>query len=270
MLMKRIIPCLLLKKLGLVKTVKFKNPKYVGDPINAVKIFNEKEVDELIILDITATVENTRPQFELLSRITKEAFIPFAYGGGVRSLGDLEKLFSLGVEKVSINSYSVENPEFIKRASDYVGSQSIIVSIDVKKNLFGKYEVYTHGGKRPANLEPVKFAMQMEKMGAGEILINSINRDGTMVGYDIELIKSVANAVSVPVIACGGAGRIEDFSKVVTECNVSAMAAGSIFVFHGKHRAVLINYPTQEELEEVMGPRYTYPEATISTQGETR
>lgn len=248
----RVIPCLLLKNQGLVKTIKFKNPKYVGDPINAVKIFNEKEVDELIFLDTTATIENRKPTFNLLTQIASECFMPFGYGGGIRTLEHIKEILSLGVEKVAINSYAVENPAFIRSAAEYFGSQSIVVSIDVKKNLFGKYEVYTHSGRKAAKLNPVEFAVQMEKTGAGELFLSSIDRDGTMKGYDIELIKKVTKAVSIPVIVCGGAGRIEDFGDAVQKGGASAVAAGSLFVFIGPHRAVLINFPSSEELQKVV------------------
>lgn len=246
------MPCLLLKNQGLVKTVKFKNPKYVGDPINALKIFNEKEVDELIILDTTATVENRKPPFRLLTQIAGECFMPFSYGGGIRTLEDIKKILGLGVEKVSINSYAVENPAFIKSAAEYFGSQSIIVAIDVKKTLFNKHEVFTHGGTKARRLDPVEFANQMEEMGAGEIFLNSIDRDGTMKGYDIELIKKVSESVSIPVIACGGAGKIDDFVEAVRKGRASAVAAGSLFVFIGPHRAVLINFPEPVELQNVL------------------
>ncbi len=252
MLRTRVIPCLLLKNLGLVKTIKFKDPKYIGDPINAVKIFNEKEVDELIFLDIIATVENKTPQMELISRIAGECFMPLTYGGGIRRLEDIKELFGLGIEKVAINSNAVENPNLIRNAVDYFGGQSIVVSIDVKKNSFGTYEVFTHGGTKGTNLDPVNFAIQMEEMGAGEILLNSVDNDGTMEGYDIALIKNVSESVGVPVIACGGAGKIDDFANAVNQGKASAVAAGSLFVFHGIHRAVLINFPTQEELKQLI------------------
>lgn len=249
MLQTRVIPCLLLKNNGLVKTVKFKDPKYVGDPINAVKIFNEKEVDELIFLDITATIENRKPNFEVISDIASECFMPFGYGGGIRNLDDIKKLFNLGVEKVIINSYAFENPMFIKEASSIFGSQSIVVSMDVKKGLFGKYEVFTNNGKKNTKLDPVKFAKQMEDMGAGELFLNSIDKDGTMQGYNIELIKKVSDSVNIPVIACGGASKNEDFGEAVKKGGASGVAAGSMFVFYGKHKAVLISYPPVHELE---------------------
>jgi len=252
MLSKRVIPCLLLKNQGLVKTIQFKDHKYVGDPINAVKIFNEKEVDELVFLDITATNENRKPDFRLISEIASECFMPLGYGGGIRELNDIRRLFNAGLEKVIINSYSVEEPLFIKKASDMFGSQSVVVAIDIKKNLFGKYEVFTHGGKKNTKLDPVEHAVRMQEMGAGEIFVSSIDRDGTMTGYDIELIKRVANSVSIPVIASGGAGKLQDFSDAIRKGGASAVAAGSMFVFHGKHRAVLITYPDVKELKNIL------------------
>lgn len=249
MLRTRVIPCLLLKNEGLVKTVKFKHPKYVGDPINAVKIFNEKEVDELIFLDTTATIENRKPPVNLISQIASECFMPFCYGGGIKSVEDIAGLFTLGVEKVAINSQAVGNPSLIKRASELFGNQSIVVSIDVKKNLFGKYRVFTHGGRKSTKLDPVDFAVQMEDTGAGEIFLNSIDRDGTQQGYDLELIRKVSESVTIPVIACGGAGSLDDFADAVKRGGASAVSAGSFFVFQGSHRAVLITYPPIKELE---------------------
>lgn len=251
MLKTRVIPCLLLKGLGLVKTIKFKDPKYVGDPINAVKIFNDKEVDELIFLDISATVEKKRPAIELITRIAGECFMPLAYGGGIGTIQDIQDILSLGAEKVSINTVAVETPELIRAAADLFGSQSIVVSIDVRKKLFGGYEVCIRGGKKATGLDPVAHAVRMEELGAGEILINSIDRDGTMQGYDTDLIKKVAGAVSIPVIACGGAGRVEDLGAAV-KAGASAVSAGSMFVFRGRLRAVLINYPSIRELKEAL------------------
>ena len=252
MLKTRVIPCLLLKGQGLVKTVQFKDPKYVGDPINAVRIFNEKEVDELIFLDIQATVDRKSPQVKRTLEVASECFMPLCYGGGIRSLDDIQEILALGVEKVAVNTYAVENPSFVSNAADRFGSQSIVVAMDVKKHSLGKYEVFTHSGKVPARLEPVEHAKKMEEMGCGEILLNSIDRDGTREGYDIELIKQVSRSVSIPVIACGGAGKLSDFADAVKLGGASAVAAGSLFVFHGKHRAVLITYPSVQELEEVL------------------
>lgn len=261
MLRPRVIPCLLLKNKGLVKTVKFQNPTYVGDPINAVRIFNDKEVDELIFLDITASIEGRPPPFEFISKTAGECFMPLSYGGGIRKIEDIKTILSLGVEKVCINSYAVENPAFVRAAADLAGSSSVVVALDTKKNFRGQYEVFTHSGTKPTGLDPVQWAVEMEKMGAGELLLNSIDRDGTMQGYDIELIKRIAEAVSVPVIACGGASRIGDLAEAVHEGKASAVAAGSMFVFHGKHRAVLINFPTPQELTEAFSVKTSLPEA---------
>ena len=247
MLKTRVIPCLLLKNEGLVKTVNFKDSKYIGDPINAVKIFNEKEVDELVFLDTTATKEGRGPNFELISKIASECFTPFSYGGGIRNLEDLEKILRLGVEKVVINTYAVEKPEFIKEASNKFGSQSITVSIDAKKNKKGDYEIFVNGGTKETGINAVDFAVLMEKKGAGEIILSSIDKDGTMTGYDLELISLVSKFLGIPVIAAGGAGKIEDFKKAI-KAGASAVAAGSMFVFVGQNRAVLINYPSREEL----------------------
>lgn len=246
----RIIPVLLLKDAGLVKTVRFKDPRYVGDPINAVKIFNEKEVDELIFLDITATSANRKPPLDVLQRIAEECFMPLCYGGGIRSLEMIRNILKVGVEKIAINSHAAEDPMLIRRVADHYGSSTITVSMDVKKNFWGKYQVYTKAGKLNTGLDPVKFAVQMDQMGAGELLVNVIDRDGTMQGYDTDLLKKITSEVSMPVIACGGAGKMEHFREAVEKGGASAVAAGSMFVFHGAHRAVLINYPSQEEIKK--------------------
>jgi cyclase len=251
MLQARIIPCLLLKNKGLVKTVKFRDPRYIGDPINSVRIFNQKEVDELIFLDITVSRSGGEPPLELVSKISDECNMPLAYGGGVRTIGQLRALFNAGVEKVSINSTVMEHPSFIKEASDLFGSQSIIVSIDVKKRWNGSYEAYTYGGTKPTGQDPVSLAKKAESLGAGEIMINSIDRDGTMEGYDIGLISRISRCLSIPVIACGGAGRMDDFFSAIREGGASAAAAGSYFIYHGRRRAVLINYPTRQELDKM-------------------
>lgn len=251
MIRPRVIPCLLLKNEGLVKTVKFKEPKYLGDPINIVRIFNDKEVDELIFLDILATTENRRPNFELLAKITGECFMPLGYGGGIRDLNDVKKLLAIGVEKFVLNTSAVENPSLVREAADHAGSQAVVISIDVKKTLFGKHEVFTRAGKKGTGLDPVKFAIEMEKQGAGEIFVNSIDRDGTMQGYDLDLIGRVAESVSVPVVACGGAGNVGHLAQAV-RAGASAAAAGSMFVFQGPLRGVLISYPAQAELKRVM------------------
>lgn len=249
MLKTRVIPALLLKNDGLVKTVKFKDPTYVGDPINAVKIFNDKEVDELLFIDIEATKEKRRPNFELISRISREAFMPFGYGGGIKSLDDITQLLRLGVEKVSINSYAMKDPDFVKKAAGICGSQSVVVSIDVEKDKSGNHWIFNYINSTMTKFDPVRFAVLMERNGAGEILLNSVDRDGTFSGYDIDVIKKVSSSVRIPVIALGGAGKIEDFVEAV-EAGASAVAAGSLFVFYGKHRAVLITYPAKNKLEE--------------------
>lgn len=250
MIRPRVIPALLLKGQGLVKTVKFKDPKYLGDPINIVRIFNDKEVDEIVLLDIRATPENRGPQFDVLKNITSEAFIPLAYGGGIRTMEDVRSLLSIGIEKLIINTSSVESPSLIREVADHAGSQAAVVSIDVKQNLLGKYEVFIGGGQMKTGLDPVKHAVEMEKMGAGEILINSIDRDGMMQGYDINLVRQVADAVSIPVVACGGAGNLSHVAEVIKDGHASAAAAGSMFVFQGPLRGVLISYPTPKELKQ--------------------
>lgn len=246
------MPCLLLRNKGLVKTVKFKNPNYIGDPINTIRIFNEKEVDELILLDITATTENKRPNFQIIMEVASECFMPLTYGGGIRSIEDAKMIFSLGVEKIAINSFAVENPIFIRELASLFGSQSIIASIDAKKTWLGKYVVCTHGGKNTTKHDPVEWTKYIEEIGAGEILLTSIDRDGTYEGYDIELIKQVAAAVNIPVIACGGAGKVEDFTEAVKVGGASAVAAGSMVVYQGKNRGVLINFPVRQELESAL------------------
>lgn len=244
----RVIPCLLLKGRGLVKTVNFSNPKYVGDPVNAVKIFNEKEADELVFLDITATVENRKPNFSFLKDIASECFMPFAYGGGIRDIDDIYRLFKLGVEKVIINSYVLEDMNFIKNASDIFGSQSIVVAVDVKRNIFGKYNVYSNSGRVKHSVNILEYVKKIERNGAGEIFVNSIDRDGTMRGYDLNILKQITEIVNVPVVACGGAGTFEDLELAIDN-GVSAAAAGSLFVFHGPHKAVLITYPSQDKIK---------------------
>ena len=253
MINTRVIPCLLLKDAGLVKTIKFQNPRYVGDPINAVRIFNTREVPELILLDILATRENRRPLVELISKIADECSMPFSVGGVIKDIASIRALLNLGAEKVVINTYGIENPSFIKEASNIFGSQSIVVSVDAKRLDNGSYEVFTYSGTIATGIDPVNLAVQMSEMGAGELFLNSIDKDGTMEGYDLELIKEVSQAVSIPVIACGGAGRVEDFNDAVKIGHASAVAAGSMFVFHGRRHAVLISFPTQEELECVPG-----------------
>lgn len=253
MLRTRVIPCLLLKGQGLVKTIKYKDPRYVGDPINAIKIFNDKEVDELMLLDITASVENRGPSFDTIENVASECFMPLAYGGGIRNLQDIRKILAMGVEKVVLNSAAISKPELIAEAAQEFGSQAVVVSIDAKKKFFGGYEVMAARGKKSIGLNPVDFARQMEVHGAGELLLSAIDRDGTQNGYDLELIEQVAHAVNVPVIAVGGAGNVDDFIPACKSSGAAAVAAGSMFVFTGKHRAVLITYPTRAQLEKALG-----------------
>jgi cyclase len=243
----RVIPVLLLHKAGLVKSIRFKDYKYVGDPINAVKIFNEKEIDEIVVLDIDATANKQGPDFDKIRDLAGEAFIPLAYGGGISNIDQVKKLFFLGVEKIVLNNAAVHNPRLIGEAAALVGSQSVVASVDVKKNLFGKYKVYTSNGRENTGLDPIAFARQLESAGAGEIFLNSIDKDGTYGGYDLTLIRDISHAVSVPLIACGGASEIDDFARAVAS-GASAVAAGSMFVFQRPHNAVLISYPSQQEL----------------------
>lgn len=249
----RVIPCLLLSGVGLVKTTQFKNPKYLGDPRNTVRIFNEKEVDELILLDIRATPENREPQFALIREIVSEAFMPIAYGGGLRTIAECQRVLSTGVEKVVLNTTAATSPGLVTEAAEIFGRQSVVVSMDVKRRVLGRYEVMTHGGRRRTRTDPVQYAKRSQDLGAGELMVNSIDRDGTMAGYDVDLLSSVTDAVTVPVIAAGGAGSVSDLAHAVREGGASAVAAGSMFVFHGPHRAVLISFPSSEVLDDVLG-----------------
>jgi cyclase len=252
MIRPRVIPCLLLQDRGLVKTVRFKDPKYLGDPINIVRIFNDKEVDELVFLDIQATPENRPPAFDLLRNITSECFMPLGYGGGIGSMEEVRHLLSIGIEKVILNTSAVETPTLIRSAADYAGSSSVVISIDVRKNILGKYEVYTRGGRKSTGLDPVRYAAEVERLGAGEILINSIDRDGLMEGYDLELIRRISSKVGIPVVACGGAGNIRHLREAIKLGGASAAAAGSLFVFQGPLRGVLISYPSPQELKTLL------------------
>jgi cyclase len=239
---------LLLHKGGLVKSVQFKNYQYVGDPMNAVKIFNDKGADELAIIDIDATRDGKVPDIDKIADIASEAFMPLSYGGGITTFEQVKDLFYNGIEKVIVNKSALNNQSLITTVAEKFGSQAIVASIDVKKNFWGKYKVYADNGSKDMGLDPVDFAMQCEKAGAGEILINSIDRDGTYKGYDIDILSKVASSVSVPVIACGGAGSVDDFKKAVHEGHASAVAAGSFFIFQRPHNAVLISYPASINL----------------------
>jgi imidazole glycerol-phosphate synthase subunit HisF len=244
----RVIPVLLIQNGGLVKTVNFKHPVYVGDPINAVKIFNEKEIDEIAILDIDATRQNRGPDMARIKEIAGEAFIPLSYGGGISNLQHINELFYLGVEKVIFNHQAVHNLDLLTESAKLVGSQSIVASIDVRKNWFGKYEVVTVNGTKKTGIDPVDMARRVVDAGAGEIFLNSVEHDGTYKGYDLQILSKICAAVSVPVITCGGASGIPDFLEAC-KAGASAVAAGSMFVFQRPHQAVLISYPSQEELK---------------------
>ncbi|MBD2700698.1 imidazole glycerol phosphate synthase subunit HisF [Spirosoma sp. BT702] len=244
----RVIPVLLLKNKGLVKSVKFNDYTYIGDPINAVKIFNDLKADELMLLDILATKENRCIDLELIRAIGDEANMPFAVGGGIRSLQQIKERINAGAEKVVINSFAVKDPSFIKAASDEFGSSTIVVSIDVKKKFWGKQQVYTLGGSQSTGLNPIRWAQQMEAYGAGELIITSIEHDGMMQGYDLALIRAISAAVDIPVVAAGGAGSLPDLKAAIHTAHASAVAAGSMFVYHGPRKAVLVNYPQRNEL----------------------
>jgi cyclase len=244
----RIIPVLLLKDGALFKSVRFKKHKYIGDPINAVRIFNNLRADELVFLDIESSKRNSLISLDFVRNVGEEAQMPFAVGGGIKSIADIKNVISAGAEKVIIGTYAAQNPDFIREASETFGSSSIVVCIDVKKKLFGGERVYIYGGSRSTVYAPVEFAGLMEEKGAGEIIIQSIDRDGTMDGYDLELIKSVSTAVSVPVVALGGAGELEDLKRAYGEGLANGLASGSLFVYQSTNRGVLINYPEKNEI----------------------
>jgi cyclase len=245
----RVIPVLLLRGKGLVKTIRFKDSMYVGDPINAVRIFNDKEVDELVFLDIAATPEGRGPDFDLLSDIASEAFMPMTYGGGISNLAQIRRIFELGFEKIIVDSIAYKNPGLISEAAAIFGSQSIVGCIDVHKTLLGRYELRSASAGVKERDSVIEHLAKLTQYGVGEILINSIDRDGTMIGYDLKLLREVSAAVTVPVIACGGAGSFDHLVQGVQDGNASAVAAGSLFVFMGPHRAVLINYPERKVLD---------------------
>lgn len=253
MLRPRIIPCLLVKNGGLVKTVQFDNEKYVGDPINAVRIFNEKAVDELIVLDIDATAQNREPNYSLIRNLAAECRMPLCYGGGVRTVEQIQKIIGLGVEKVAISAAAVQTPKLVSEAAAQVGSQSIVVIVDVKRSgLFRRYEVFTHNGTNGTGLDPVDFAKRVEALGAGEVVVNSIDRDGEMKGYDMDLVVLVREVISLPLTVLGGAGTLKDIEGLIRKFGIVGAAAGSLFVFKGKYRAVLINYPGASEKDALI------------------
>ena len=253
MLRPRITPCLLVHEGGLVKTVGFKDPKYVGDPINAVKIFNEKEADELIVLDIDATAHDAEPDFKLIARLAAECRMPLCYGGGVRTVAQAKKIIGLGVEKVALSAAALEDPTLITRIADEIGSQSVVVVLDVKKRLLGKeYDVWTHNGRKNTKKAVLDVALDAQARGVGEIVINSIENDGQMKGYDLALAARVRQALKVPMTVLGGAGSLADIGKLIDACGVVGAAAGSLFVFKGTYKAVLINYPNPAQKDDIV------------------
>ena len=248
MLRSRIIPCLLVHNNGLVKTLNFKDPKYVGDPINAVKIFNEKEVDELIVLDIDATIQNKDPNLEMIKNLADECRMPFCYGGGIKTVDQARKIISLGAEKVALSYAALDNLELCKEIGEIIGNQSVVVIIDVKKKrLFQGYDIYTHNGTKKSKWKLNNLITKLEEIQIGEIVINSIDNDGKMQGYDISLIESIREKCSMPITVLGGAGNLKDIKKIINKFKIIGVAAGSLFVFKGKYRAVLISYPNRKE-----------------------
>lgn len=253
MLLPRIIPCLLIHDKGLVKTVRFGNPRYVGDPVNAVRIFNEKEVDELIVLDIDATVRGVEPDYKMIENLAAECRMPLCYGGGIKTPEQAANIFSLGVEKIAVSSAAIENPGLISSIASQVGRQSVVIVLDAKKDPSGKYFLMTRNGTANSSADPAEFATEAEDLGAGEIVINSIDNDGMMQGYDNVLIESVKSRVQIPVTILGGAGSLNDMRLAIERFGIIGAAAGSLFVFKGKYRAVLINYPSKPEKEMLFG-----------------
>lgn len=253
MLRPRIIPCLLVHDGGLVKTVRFADPKYVGDPINAVKIFNEKEADELIVVDIDATVQRREPNFRLISQFAAECRMPLCYGGGIKTVDQAKRISGLGVEKVAVSSAAIENPSLISKIAEEIGSQSVVVVLDVRRNSAGGVpELFTHNGTRSAGKSPEAFAREAAELGAGEIVINCIDDDGGMKGYDVDLARRMRRATQLPMTYLGGAGSLADMSKLISACGIVGAAAGSLFVFKGPYRAVLLSYPTLAQREELI------------------
>jgi cyclase len=252
MLRPRVIPCLLVHDKGLIKTVQFKDPKYVGDPINAVRIFNEKESDELMVIDIDATRENREPDYKMIEHLAAECRMPLCYGGGVKTAEQAQRIFSLGVEKIAISSAAIHTPELVSEMADRVGSQSVVVVVDVKKKLLGGYEMYTHNGKKSTGKNPFEFVSKMESLGAGEIVVNSIDQDGVMKGYDLALIDKIRQSISLPLTVLGGAGSLQDIGNLINKYGIIGAAAGSLFVFKGVYKAVLINYPNWNEKDKLI------------------
>lgn len=257
MLYPRIIPCLLVHNKGLVKTVNFKQPKYVGDPINAVRIFNEKEVDELIVLDIDASKDNRDPDYRMIENLAAECRMPLCYGGGIKTVDQAQHIIGLGVEKVAVSSAAINDSRLIKSIASRLGNQSVVGVLDVKKSLFGKkYEVWTHNGKKKTGKGLLEMALQFEKYGAGEIVVNSIDSDGLMTGYDLKLVEKIQNSVCIQFTVLGGAGSHQDIGQLFNKFGVLGAAAGSLFVFKGVYKAVLINYPNRAEKDALIKDHY--------------
>ena len=252
MLRPRIIPCLLVHKNGLVKSVQFNNYKYIGDPINAVRIFNEKESDELMLIDIDATVSKNEPNYKLIQNIASECRMPLCYGGGIKNVEQAQNIFSLGVEKIALSSVLIETPNLITEIASKVGSQSVVAVLDIKKKMFGGYELYTHNGKKATGINPIDFIKKIEDLGAGEIVINSIDNDGMMNGYDLNLVEQARISTSLPLTVLGGAGSITDIGNLIKNYGIIGAAAGSLFVFKGVYKAVLINYPSTLEKDNII------------------
>ena len=253
MLRPRIIPCLLVHNGGLVKTSRFAAPKYVGDPINAVKIFNEKEADELVVLDIDATALGTEPNFRLIAQFAAECRMPLCYGGGVKTVEQAKRIIGLGAEKVAISSAALANPRMVSMIAEEIGRQSVVVVLDVKKGPPGNdYTLWTHNGRQSTGKSALQFAKEAEDLGAGEIMINSIDNDGQMKGYDLDLARRVREAIGLPMTVVGGAGSLQDIARLIATCGVVGASAGSLFVFKGPHRAVLISYPGQTQKEDLI------------------
>lgn len=265
MLRTRVIPALLLDDQSLVKTQRFRRQRYIGDPCNTVRIFNELEVDELAFLDITATREHRAPNFALLEDIATECFMPLSYGGGLTRFADAARIFSIGFEKVVINSHAYDRPELITEIADVYGSQAVVVSIDVRRTRLGREHMYSHGGRRARKGDPVSWAVEAQRRGAGEILLTSISREGTWSGLDLDLTRRVASAVDIPVIAHGGAGSLSDIGSAVHEGRASSVALGSMVVFQKKDFGVLVNFPDPVALAGVLEVGAVQSESSATT-----
>jgi cyclase len=252
MLKTRIIPALLLREDALVKTIKFSKPGYIGDPINTVRIFNELEVDELVFLDIEATIKSKKPNLQILREIANECFMPLAYGGGLNNFDTACEIFGIGFEKVILNSACHTHPGIVGQIARHYGNQAVVASVDVKKNFWGGYEVWTHSGSKNSKKNPIEWCKQLEQMGAGEILLTSIDKEGTWMGFDVDITRKVSDAVSIPVIAHGGGGDVGDIGKVVHEGKASAVALGSMVVYQQKGLGVLVNFPDRKQLEAAL------------------